>query len=153
MHALSSSGEWQCRQHENDARKTDAPARCMAGRHVRACALRLPRSRPGLAAAVRAVDAFHFADCDAAAAVAFTSEKRAQSVEARAGWGALVNQVQNKYFGDRSTPGNECCDRWTLVVSSDPALLATLHWVADDHFVGPRLESVLSELLHDAELI
>lgn len=64
-----------------------------------------------------------------------------------------MNQMQNKYLGDRSTPGNECCDRWTLVVSSDPALLATLHWVADDHFVGPKLESALSELLHDAELI
>jgi len=40
-----------------------------------------------------------------------------------------------------------------LVVSSDPALLATLHWVADDHFVGPKLESALSELLHDVALI
>jgi hypothetical protein len=76
-----------------------------------------------------------------------------QPIQADAGTGALVNQMQNKYLGDRSTPGNECCDRWTLVVSSDPALLATLHWVADDHFVGPKLESALSELLHDAELI
>ena len=79
--------------------------------------------------------------------------KRAQSIQAHAGRIALMNQVQNKYFGARSAPGNECCDRWTLVVSSDPALLATLHWVADDHFVGPKLESTLSELLHDAALI
>jgi len=64
-----------------------------------------------------------------------------------------VNQVQNKYFGDRSVPSNGCCDRGMLVVSSDPALLATLHWVADDHFVGPKLESALSELLHDVALI
>lgn len=64
-----------------------------------------------------------------------------------------MSAMQNKYLADRTTSDNVCCDRWTLVVSSDPALLATLHWMADDHFVGPKLESTLSELLHDAELI
>ena len=133
--------------------KTDAPARCCAGRHVHACDQRLSRSRSCLATAVWAVGAFHLADFDAAASVAGADAERAQSIQAHAGWGAFVNRVQNKYFGDRSTPGNECCDRWTLVVSSDPSLLATLHWVVDDHFVGPKLESTLSELLHDAALI
>jgi hypothetical protein len=61
--------------------------------------------------------------------------------------------TQNKYFADRGMPGNDCCDRGMLVVSSDPALLATLHWMTDDHFVGPKLESTLSELLHEAALI
>lgn len=64
-----------------------------------------------------------------------------------------MNTTQNKYFADRGTSGNGCCDRWTLVVSSDPALLATLHWVTDDHFIGPKLESTLSELMHEAALI
>ncbi|WP_284323156.1 hypothetical protein [Dyella acidisoli] len=64
-----------------------------------------------------------------------------------------MNPMQNKYLADRGTAGNECRDRGTLVVSSDPALLATLHWMADDHFVGPKLESTLGELLHEAELI
>jgi len=61
--------------------------------------------------------------------------------------------AQNKYLADRASPGNDCSDRGTLVVSSDPALLATLHWMADDHFVGPKLEAALSELLHEAELM
>jgi hypothetical protein len=64
-----------------------------------------------------------------------------------------MNQIHNKYIGDRSIPGDQCRDRGMLVVSSDPALLATLHWMTDDHFIGPKLESALSELLHDAELI
>lgn len=64
-----------------------------------------------------------------------------------------MSPMQNKYLADRLTVGNECCDRGTLVVSSDPAMLATLHWMTDDHFVGPKLESTLTELLHDAELI
>jgi hypothetical protein len=64
-----------------------------------------------------------------------------------------MNPSQNKYLADRNAAGCECRDRGMLVVSSDPALLATLHWVADDHFVGPKLESALNELLHEAELI
>lgn len=64
-----------------------------------------------------------------------------------------MNPMQNKYLADRVAAPHACCDRGTLVVSSDPALLATLHWMADDHFVGPKLESTLSELLHEAELI
>ncbi|GAB2560815.1 hypothetical protein ISP15_15940 [Dyella jejuensis] len=64
-----------------------------------------------------------------------------------------MNVGQHKYLADRSAPGHDCCDRWTLVVSSDPALLATLHWVADDHFIGLKTEAALSELLHDAALI
>lgn len=85
--------------------------------------------------------------------MAFAHAERAQPVATLAVGVKFMNPCRNRYFGDRATPGNECCDRWMLVVSSDPALLATLHWVADDHFVGPKLESVLSELLHDAELI
>ncbi|RDS80785.1 hypothetical protein DWU98_12570 [Dyella monticola] len=64
-----------------------------------------------------------------------------------------MNQITNKYLADRASPCDECRDRGSLVVSSDPALLATLHWMADDHFVGPKLESTLSELLHDTEMI
>jgi len=85
--------------------------------------------------------------------MAFTHAKRAQSVETRARWVKLMNHLQNKYFGDHAAPDRECCDRWTLVVSSDPALLATLHWVTDDHFIGPKLEPALSGLLQDAVLI
>ena len=64
-----------------------------------------------------------------------------------------MNGMHNTYLADRCTLGNDCNDRWRLVVSSDPALLATLHWMADDHFMGPKLESALSKLLHDVELI
>lgn len=64
-----------------------------------------------------------------------------------------MNTAQNKYFADRGASGDSCNDRWTLVVSSDPALLSALHGAADDHFVGPKLESAMSELLHEAALI
>lgn len=64
-----------------------------------------------------------------------------------------MSTVQNKYLADRGMHDSGCGDHGMLVVSSDPALLATLHWMADDHFVGPKLESTLSELLHEAELI
>ena len=85
--------------------------------------------------------------------MAFAHAKRAQPVEPGARGVRLMNPVQNKYFGDQAAPAYACCDRWTLVVSSDPALLATLHWMADDHFVGPKLEPALSGVLHDAALI
>ena len=62
--------------------------------------------------------------------------------------------TQNKYLADRSAPSDSgCSERGRLVVSSDPALLATLHWMADDHFVGPKLEAALSEVLHEADLM
>lgn len=84
--------------------------------------------------------------------MAVAGAERAQSVTTGTGRNQSMNQVQNKYLGDRSTPGNGCCDRWTLVVCSEPALLGALHWMADDHFVGPKLEAS-SELLHEIEWI
>jgi hypothetical protein len=145
---------WHAADHDEDAQtSTDALAGHAAAGCVHACRKRLSRPESDGATAVRSVNAFHIADIHPAASMARAYAKCAQPIQAHAFGIEFMNQGQNKYFSDRSSPGNDCCDRWTLVVSSDPALLATLHWVADDHFVGPKLESALSELLHEVELI
>ena len=131
--------------------------RCSAWYCIAWCQ-RLPRPQPHDTATLRTYRAVHLAWFHHAAATGLQPDdpEPGQTRKHHADAAVVTDNLmstQNKYLADRAAPDNGCSDRGMLVVSSDPALLATLHWMADDHFVGPKLEAALSELLHEAELM